>query len=155
MIILLRKSACSGKYSSSSSLVTQTKSSHFLILYLLVAMTWDLKKKRWRNHKIWLISSQSWDKKEKKKHCQNIKYETQTISLLLVQIVNHVWLHTLKDWRSCAFSVGCKTMWPIGAFPTKYVLERSPMTDFNADSAHCKHFRILYISWRKMRRGIR
>jgi len=38
------------------------------------------------------------------------------------------------DWSS----VGWTTIWPIGAFPTKYVLERSPMIDSNADSAHCK-----------------
>ena len=38
------------------------------------------------------------------------------------------------DWSS----VGCTTIWPIGAFPTKYVLERSPMIDSNADSAHWK-----------------
>lgn len=54
--------------------------------------------------------------------------------------------NTLKVGRLCVFSVGCMSIWPIGAFPTKYVWERSPMTDFNADSAHCKH--LLSINYR-------
>jgi hypothetical protein len=45
---------------------------------------------------------------------------------------------TLKDVDPACSSLGWTTIWAIGAFPTKYVLERSPMTDFNADSAHCK-----------------
>lgn len=44
MIIFSRNDACSGKYSISSSFVTHTWSSAFLILNLLVAMTCDLKK---------------------------------------------------------------------------------------------------------------
>lgn len=49
--------------------------------------------------------------------------------------------YTLKDGRSGTFSVGCITIWAKGAFPTKYVWERSPMTDSKADSAHCKHLK--------------
>lgn len=48
MIILLKKSACSGKYSINSSFVTQTKSSHFLKSNLFLAITWDLKKNLYR-----------------------------------------------------------------------------------------------------------
>lgn len=50
---------------------------------------------------------------------------------------------TLKDVDSGTFSVGWMTICAIGAFPTKYVLERSPMTDSNADSAHCKVLTII------------
>lgn len=49
MIILLKNSACSGKYSINSSFVTQTKSSHFPMLNLLLAITCDLKKNFWQD----------------------------------------------------------------------------------------------------------
>lgn len=42
----MRKAACSGKYSISSSLLTQTWSSHLPNLNLLVPITCDLKKNR-------------------------------------------------------------------------------------------------------------
>lgn len=83
MIILLRNSAFSGKYSSSSSLVTQTKSSHFLMLNLLVAITWDLKKNCWkgetkcqslifdnrnhREHRCWYLSAEASGRQKKKR----------------------------------------------------------------------------------------
>lgn len=51
MIIFLKNSACSGKYSKSSSLVTQTKSSHFPMLNFWASTTWDLKKNRWQKEK--------------------------------------------------------------------------------------------------------
>lgn len=51
MIIFLKNSACSGKYSRSSSLVTQTKSSHFPMLNFWASTTWDLKKNRWQKEK--------------------------------------------------------------------------------------------------------
>ena len=46
--------------------------------------------------------------------------------------------NTVKDVEFDWFSVGCTAIWPIGAFPTKYVVDRSPMTFSNADSAHCE-----------------
>ena len=45
---------------------------------------------------------------------------------------------TLKDGVSFFFSVGGIAIWPIGAFPTKYVWDKSPITDSSADSAHWK-----------------
>lgn len=45
---------------------------------------------------------------------------------------------TLKDGELVTFSDDSIAIWPIGAFPTKYVWDRSPRTDSNADSAHWK-----------------
>lgn len=51
---------------------------------------------------------------------------------------------TFKDEESDKFSVACVTIWPIGAFPTKYVCFRSPMTDSKAVSAHWKHIGFVF-----------
>lgn len=48
---------------------------------------------------------------------------------------------TFKD-GTCALSGGGTTICPIGAFPTKYVWERSPRMDVKADSAHCRTWKL-------------
>lgn len=59
---------------------------------------------------------------------------------------NDLQKHTLTDGESGTSSVDCVAIWPMGAFPTKYVCDRSPKIDFNADSAHWKYMGLMWLS---------
>jgi hypothetical protein len=166
MIILLKKSLFSGKYSSSSSLVTHAKSLHFPTWYFVVPTTCDLKKKRCEKHnwvkdtencqrsdlpsiqrlnikakrQYWLLTS---NEETTARMCGQISLQHATnYNVLQRAFIN--WSNELGTLNDETLESVCSTaIWAIGALPTKYVWSSPPRTDFNAASAHWN--RIQYI----------